>query len=134
MLIRREALADVGLFDEGYWMYSEEVDWCFRCRQAGWAIWQIPAAQVIHVAGASSAQFRGRSLVALYRARARFERKWRSPRHQRWYLRIVGFGSLWATLRTWHDWWGGALTPDDVRSRLLAYGSISRAVADEIRG
>lgn len=133
MLIRGEALAEVGLFDEGYWMYSEEVDWCFRCRRAGWAIWQVPAARVIHVAGASSAQFRGRSLVALHRARARFARKWRSPRYQRWYRRVVGLGMLWATLGAWRGWWRGTLAPDDLRAHLLAYGSVSRVVAEEGR-
>ena len=48
MLIRRTTLEEVGLFDEGYWLYAEEVDWCFRCHRAGWAIWQVPAARVLH--------------------------------------------------------------------------------------
>jgi GT2 family glycosyltransferase len=132
MLIRRAALDEVGLFDEGYWMYAEEVDWCFRCKGAGWAIWQVPAARAVHVGGAATSQFRGRSLVALHRSRLRFTQRWRSPRHGRWYRRIVQAGMLLAVLQTWRGWLRGAITRDDLRSRLLAYGTITRLAAEEI--
>ncbi len=131
MMIRRETLDDVGLFDEGYWMYAEEVDWCYRCREAGWAIWQVPAARVVHVGGASSAQFRSRSFIALHRSRARFERKWRSPAHRRWYSRIIRLGMTWAALGTWRAWWSGAVSRSELRSRLLAYGTVARLNINE---
>lgn len=130
MLMRRQTLDEVGLFDEGYWLYSEEVDWCYRCRQAGWAIWQVPAAQVVHVAGASSSQFKGRSFIALHAARLRFEHKWRSPIHQAWYGRLISVGMVVVTLQTWADWLRRGLTTDDLRARLLAYGMVARAVRD----
>ncbi|MCU0519594.1 MAG: glycosyltransferase family 2 protein, partial [Anaerolineae bacterium] len=56
MMIRREVLQDVGPFDESYFMYSEELDWCRRIRRAGWRITYVPSAQVIHHGGKSSDQ------------------------------------------------------------------------------
>ena len=49
MLIRRSALDQVGLFDEGYWMYMEDLDLCYRFAQAGWVTWYEPSATVVHV-------------------------------------------------------------------------------------
>jgi GT2 family glycosyltransferase len=126
MLMRRETIAEVGLLDEEYWMYVEEVDWCYRCRAAGWAIWQVPQAEVVHVAGASSQQFKNRSFVALHRSRLRFFAKHSDARRERWNRRIVQVGMLWATLQTWRDRWRGRIGADELRRRLLAYGQVLR--------
>jgi len=56
MLIRREVLDDVGGLDEGFFMYSEELDWCHRIGDAGWKIIYTPAAQIVHYGGKSSEQ------------------------------------------------------------------------------
>jgi len=56
LLARREALEQVGGFDEGFFMYSEEMDLCRRMRSAGWCIVYLPTAQVIHHEGKSSQQ------------------------------------------------------------------------------
>ncbi len=53
LLVRREAADAVGLFDEDFFMFSEEVDWCYRFRRAGWDVLFFPGAEVIHVGGAS---------------------------------------------------------------------------------
>jgi GT2 family glycosyltransferase len=53
LLVRREAADAVGLFDEDFFMFSEEVDWCYRFRTAGWKVFFDPAAVVVHVGGAS---------------------------------------------------------------------------------
>jgi N-acetylglucosaminyl-diphospho-decaprenol L-rhamnosyltransferase len=53
LLVRREAADEVGLFDEDYFMFSEEVDWCRRFRDAGWKVLFYPGAEVVHVFGAS---------------------------------------------------------------------------------
>lgn len=60
-LMRRDAIKDVGLLDERFFMYGEDVDWCQRCQNAGWQIVFLPAAQVIHYRGGSS----GAQLVRL---------------------------------------------------------------------
>jgi N-acetylglucosaminyl-diphospho-decaprenol L-rhamnosyltransferase len=53
MLVRREAVDGVGPFDEEFFLFAEETDWCFRLREAGWRIWFCPEAEVVHVGGAS---------------------------------------------------------------------------------
>jgi N-acetylglucosaminyl-diphospho-decaprenol L-rhamnosyltransferase len=78
MLARREAVDEVGGLDEGYFMYSEEPDWCWRMRQAGWETWYTPGAVITHFGGQSTSQVREAMLVALYRAKVRFFRRHRS--------------------------------------------------------
>ncbi len=126
MLIRRTTLEEVGLFDEGYWMYAEEVDWCYRCRQAGWAIWQVPQAEVIHVAGASARQFRAQSFEALHRSRMRFFRKHYGERAWRRHARVIRAGMLWSTLATWTGWLRRRRASDEIRARLWSYGRVLR--------
>ena len=48
MIIRRQAWEAVGPLDEGFFMYYEDIDWCYRARQAGWSIHYVPAARVTH--------------------------------------------------------------------------------------
>lgn len=54
MLIRREVFDEIGLLDEGYFMYFEEVDFCRRARAAGWTCWYEPASRVVHLVGQAS--------------------------------------------------------------------------------
>jgi GT2 family glycosyltransferase len=56
MLARSEAIAEVGLLDEKFFMYAEEMDWCQRFRDAGWEVWYTPNATITHLGGISSAQ------------------------------------------------------------------------------
>ncbi|MGD0274127.1 MAG: glycosyltransferase family 2 protein [Gaiellaceae bacterium] len=53
LLVRPQAVAEIGGLDERFFLFSEEVDWCYRFRQAGWKILFTPAAEVVHVGGAS---------------------------------------------------------------------------------
>lgn len=77
MLARRQAIDQVGGLDEGYFMYSEEPDWCWRMRLAGWETWFTPEAVVTHFGGQSTRQVREAMLVALYRSKVRFFRRHR---------------------------------------------------------
>jgi GT2 family glycosyltransferase len=54
LCLRAEAARRVGLFDERFFMYSEEMDWCRRVRAAGWRVSYVPSAEVLHVEGGSS--------------------------------------------------------------------------------
>ena len=56
LLVRAEAVAAVGGFDERYFMFSEETDWCYRLREAGWKVWFYPGAEAVHVGGATTSQ------------------------------------------------------------------------------
>jgi N-acetylglucosaminyl-diphospho-decaprenol L-rhamnosyltransferase len=76
MLMRRKALDEVGLFDEGYWMYMEDLDLCYRFAQAGWTTWYDPGATVIHVKAGSSGRYRSARLnYAFHYGMFRFYRK-----------------------------------------------------------
>lgn len=79
MLARREAIRAVGLLDEGYFMYSEEPDWCLRMRRAGWQVWFTPGAAIIHYGGQSTRQVRHAMVAALLRSKVRFFRKHYGP-------------------------------------------------------
>jgi N-acetylglucosaminyl-diphospho-decaprenol L-rhamnosyltransferase len=54
LLIRREVLEQIGLLDEGYFMYYEEVDYCLRAKRAGWECWYVPQSRVVHLVGQAS--------------------------------------------------------------------------------
>jgi N-acetylglucosaminyl-diphospho-decaprenol L-rhamnosyltransferase len=54
MMIRRETFDAIGLLDEQYFMYFEEVDFCLRAKKAGWACWYVPRSRVMHLVGRSS--------------------------------------------------------------------------------
>jgi len=54
MLIKRAAMDDVGLWDEGYFLHCEDLDWCMRFRQKGWKVMFVPTARVQHVLGGCS--------------------------------------------------------------------------------
>ncbi len=75
ILVRRQALEDVGLFEEAYFMYSEEVDLCRRLRQKGWGVYWMPAAQVIHFGGQSTRQAAAEMFLQLYKAKIMYFRK-----------------------------------------------------------
>ncbi|HEY5159828.1 MAG TPA: glycosyltransferase family 2 protein [Gaiellaceae bacterium] len=80
MLMRRKALDEVGLFDEGYWMYMEDLDLCYRFAQAGWLTWYDPDANVIHIKAGSSGQYRSLRLnYAFHYGMFRFYRKHYAP-------------------------------------------------------
>ena len=53
LFVRRDAADEVGLFDEEFFMFSEETDWCYRFQRAGWNVYFFPGAEVVHVGGAS---------------------------------------------------------------------------------
>lgn len=75
LLLRRQALHQVGWLDDAYFMYTEEVDLCYRLSQAGWELWYEPAAVVTHFGGASAGQMPDEMVMQLYRSKVHFYRK-----------------------------------------------------------
>jgi N-acetylglucosaminyl-diphospho-decaprenol L-rhamnosyltransferase len=71
-LARRRALCELGGFDEGYFMYAEDIDLCWRARRAGWGVSYVPQAVVTHLQGLSTSQHPYRMLVAHHRSAFRF--------------------------------------------------------------
>ena len=58
MLMRRAMLEEIGLFDEGYWMYMEDLDLCYRAARAGWITWYEPSVEAVHIKAGTSGQHR----------------------------------------------------------------------------
>jgi hypothetical protein len=76
MLVRREALAQVGPLDEDFWLYMEDLDWCYRFWEAGWPVLYWPGAEVVHVKGGSATKNRSwRANHAFHRGMWLFYRK-----------------------------------------------------------
>jgi GT2 family glycosyltransferase len=74
-LLRREALQNMALFDEDYFIYSEEIDLCDRLGLAGWELYWVPEAVVTHKGGQSTRQVADEMFIELYRNKIRFFRK-----------------------------------------------------------
>ncbi len=76
MLTRRAVWEQVGGFDEGFFMYSEELDWCRRVGAAGWRVVYLPAARIIHHEGKSSEQVVAARHVYFQTSKVRYTRKY----------------------------------------------------------
>ena len=91
MLVRRAAVDEVGELDEGYFLFSEEVDWMYRFRQAGWKVLFFPGAEAFHVLGASHG---GRMFRELVRGHVRFMAKHHGLRAAERTRRLLRFSLL----------------------------------------
>jgi GT2 family glycosyltransferase len=81
MLVRREAIEDVGPMDESFFMYAEETDWCYRFRSRGWKSWFTPAAEIIHVGGGSAPKLSAKRAKIMNQSFTRYAFKhWSKPR------------------------------------------------------
>jgi GT2 family glycosyltransferase len=87
MLLRRRVVEEIGLMDEAYFLYFEEVDYCWRTKQAGWDVWYVPTSRVLHIEGASTGIRRAASRRASY---------WYDSR-RRFFIKHYGLiGLVWA--------------------------------------
>ena len=89
LLLRRDALDQVGLLDESFFFYTEEVDLCYRLARAGWQLWWVPAATVIHYGEASSKQAAQAMYLQLYRSKIQFYRKFGGKTRADCFKRLV---------------------------------------------
>lgn len=88
LLVRRAAIDAVGLMDEGFFLYAEELEWQYRMARRGWSAWFEPSARVLHLGGASTAAVPGQRIVWQYESIYRFYRIHRRA-YQRLGLRIL---------------------------------------------
>lgn len=102
MLVRREAVTDVGLLDEAFFMYGEDLDWAYRIKHAGWRVYYYPEVTVLHVKRAASRQ-NPRAKVEFWRSMEIFYRKHyaagTSPLVHFAILAVVGFLTRWTAWR-----------------------------------
>ncbi len=75
LMIRRQVIEQIGLLDERFFMYGEELDWCLRTKQAGWSVMYYPQARIIHYKGQSTQYNSRRAAFEFYRAMYLFHRK-----------------------------------------------------------
>jgi GT2 family glycosyltransferase len=75
LLLRADVVRTMGLFDEDYFMYSEEIDLCDRLGRAGWELHWVPEAVVTHKGGQSTRQVADAMFIELYRNKTKFFRK-----------------------------------------------------------
>lgn len=92
LIVRREAVENVGLLDEGYFMYSEELDWCYRIKKAGWKVVYLPEARVVHHYARSSSQVLPSQHIYFQSSKCRYFGKYHG-----WAAAAVLRGFLWLT-------------------------------------
>ncbi len=88
MLVRREAIEQVGLLDEAFFMYGEDLDWAYRMKAAGWRVYYYPEVTVLHVKRASSRQ-NPRAQVEFWRSMEVFYLKHYAAETSRWLHMLI---------------------------------------------
>ena len=88
MMVRRDTMEQVGLLDEGYFLFLEETDWCYRMKKAGWKIYHVPRAEIYHFQGKSAEREKNRARVEYYRSRYHFFKKNRGS--LQWSILLMG--------------------------------------------
>lgn len=94
LIVRKTVLDEVGLMDESYFMYTEEVDLCYRIHQAGWGLAWVPGSQVVHYGGQSTAQVAEKMFLCLYQSKLQFFRKFFGPTRAAMYKGVLYIASL----------------------------------------
>jgi N-acetylglucosaminyl-diphospho-decaprenol L-rhamnosyltransferase len=126
MLLRREAVEQLGPLDEGYFIYCEEVDWCWRAKKAGWQVYCVPRATVLHHEAQSTRQFAERMLVELYRSRFRLFAKHYSPWRRAAARVVIRLGMARLARRDGRLARHGALAAEQLQARRTAYAEIAK--------
>mgnify|MGYP005838077505 CR=1 FL=1 len=122
MMIRGEVLRQVGLFDERFFMYCEEIDLSMRIRRAGWDIYCVPGAHITHLEGRSTSQVRPQSFLNLWRSRYRLYEKHYSPLKVALLRQIVRLGMRRKIAQARRD---GTLTAEERAALVAAYQAVA---------
>ena len=124
LMVRREVIDEVGLLDERFFMYCEEIDWCMRIKKAGWQIVCCPQAEVVHFVGQSTRQFRDDMYVELHRSRYQLYGKHYGDGFRRVARLLVFLGVSWQGLRARWAALRGQMDRGALESRLRAYREV----------
>jgi len=87
LIVRKEAMDDIGLLDERYFFFMEETDWAYRMKLGGWGIYFVPTAKILHAQG-KTAGGSANSRIMFYRSRYCFFKKWHPHSYQLFYVVI----------------------------------------------
>ena len=99
MMVRRAVIERVGLLDEHFFMYSEEIDWCRRIIAGGWTVLIAPTAQIIHFGGQSTSQASGEMFLQLHRSRAYYFQLYHSDSFLHSVELMARAAAMWAESR-----------------------------------
>jgi GT2 family glycosyltransferase len=124
LMVRNEAIEAVGLLDEGYFMYAEEVDWSWRMSRKGWPTYCVPTARVIHHGGASARQFQERATRNLWLSRKRLYDKFYDPVRRWLAYRLVLLGMTRLARCATGAAQRGEITTEQLQRRLAVYETI----------
>ena len=124
LVVRREAAAEVGLLDEQFFMYCEEIDWCRRLKAGGWGIYCVPQAEIVHLGGQSTQQFRADMFVALWRSRYQLFAKHNSRLYRRAVRAVVEAGLAREEARVRQQVRRGVLDVGAANRMLAAYAEV----------
>lgn len=75
MMVKRKVIDDIGGLDEGFFIYAEELDWCFRMKEKGWKVFFTPFANLIHIGGQAMNKAASTRIILKYKGQYRFYRK-----------------------------------------------------------
>ena len=126
LMVRREVIEQVGLFDDAYFMYSEELDWQRRVSAAGWKVVYLPTAQIVHHEGKSSEQVVAFRHIRFGRSKVRYFRKHHGPAAGR----LV---RAWLLLNYLYEWtiealkWSVGHKRSLRRERMRVYGQVIKS-------
>lgn len=121
MMVRAAAVTEIGLMDQAFFMYCEEIDWALRMRHAGWELFCVPAAEIVHYSGRSTRQFTDEMFVSLWRSRLRLFSKHYGKVFNWMARRVVRLGLRQEEARSRRRATAGLLTTSELESRLSAY-------------
>jgi GT2 family glycosyltransferase len=93
MMVRAEIRETVGLLDERYFMYGEDIDWAYRMKEAGWRVMYVPTATVHHLKRASSRSWRPQTIRHFHEAMRIFYRAHYESRYPRW-VSVLMYGAI----------------------------------------
>ena len=130
LTVRREAAQEVGLLDERFFMYCEEIDWCRRIKAAGWQVYCVPQAEVVHLSGRSTRQSREAMFVALWRSRYLLFAKHNGRLYRRAVRLVVAAGLAREAARVRRDLRQGRLDPAAAERRLSALREVRKLGRD----
>lgn len=127
VMLRRDALVDVGLFDEGYFMYLEETDWFYRARARGWRVCYLPSAEALHHGQQSSNLDPAHVVPHLLTSYCRFVRKHYGTRSVPIIKAIFAVGAL-IRICLWTKRWLSGSDKPLARKMISAYSVVLGAL------